>query len=243
MGCCQSEILIPGNNNSKIVAYDYSNPSEEKNIEILSKLKIRQLQKTDLEKLFDKIMKWKFEKIHFEEIFTEYFVDENEKENPYSKIHSKIIYYLIGEIQDYSNKNYIILKIFPFLKKKDDEKYRDFMDLLRNQYGETISWKNLFTIYRAYFEFCTFKVNNIIIEATTNEDLIFHSYDMINECFNHNNISIALDYLHQEFSKYEIKDEKDTADINNLRCFLKNNDILCFDKIRNFLIEASWLRS
>jgi hypothetical protein len=237
MGCCQS---LTENNNIQIKAYDYSNPSEEKNLEILSELKIRQLQKKDLLKLFDKFMKWKFEKYHFEEVFTEYFVNENEIENPYSKIHSKIIYCLIGEIQDFSNKNLIILKFYPLLRKKKD-KVKDFSELLRSQFGQKISWKNLYSILRNYFEFFTYKVNKIIIQTTTNEDLIFHSYSMVQEFFNRNNISSALKYLHLEFSKYENKEEKDVAKIHELRSFFIDNDILCIDKIRLYLIEASYL--
>lgn len=116
------------------------------------------------------------------------------------------------------------------------------MNLLKNNFGEKISRKNLYNIYQVYFEFRTFKVNNKIIHTTINEELIYHSYEMIYLVFYYTNISSALGHINKECVKYEDKGEKDTKEIKSLEKFFKENDINYIKKLKNYLINEVWLK-
>lgn len=227
MGCC-------GGNKK----YDNSNPSELYITDIISKLRIRKIKAKDLLTILDNSIGIKYEKYHLVEIFKDYLCDMNEKENPYFNVHSQLIDIIIDNISDYSDKNEICLKFFPLFKTNNEsQKIRVFQRLLTNSYGKQISLNILFGIIQKYFEFYSFKTNNIVIYSTTNEDLIYHSTLMINTFYDHACIDKAVEKLIEDFKKLKL--HKDNfVQISEIKPFFDENKVLCFESLRDYLINV-----
>jgi len=233
MGCCYD--------NKQILYFDYSNPSELYIRDILSKLKMRNINKYNFQILIENptFKNVNFNKKNFDEIYRENIIDENERENPYLKIHSKIFFYLIDDISDFSDKNQILLQFYPLLKKKHDrERTRDYSNLLEKKFGKQVRWDDLSRILGYYFKMYCYKMNNIIIHNTINEDLINHTIEMTHQFFNYDVIVLALENLHEDFDYYLTYDDGDTAEISNLNAFFLENGLLDFETIRDYLINT-----
>ena len=101
--------------------YDFRNPSEKYIRDIVSKMRITNVEIGRFKKILNKEYhrNFRMKRIFFNTLMEEYYYDTDEKNNVYKEIHERIFSLYCDSILNFASKQEIIMKIYPLLNRGD----------------------------------------------------------------------------------------------------------------------------
>lgn len=204
--------------------------------DIIMNLKICKIKFTQLKKLLRDIFgnKEQFAKFAVKDKFQKLFFDKNLNNN-YLEFHEKIFDEMFFCLDDRMGAYHFLLFCFPLLIHQKDKENLYFFELIKDLFGNELSYKNLYCIMITIFEFYTFKVSKVIETFTKSLEVKRKISLLTKFSFNYEVIDRAVKNILEQF--YDPEKEYRKYSSTYISEALKDKKIYNFSDIRDCVLE------